>query len=42
MSRISVIDHGAGNLVSIAQGLRRSGALVDIVHEPGELADPHQ
>ena len=31
MSRIAVIDHGAGNLVSIAQGLSRAGADVAIV-----------
>lgn len=35
-SRIAVIDHGAGNLVSIAQGLRRAGADVTIVDEPGD------
>ena len=37
MSRIGVIDHGAGNLVSIAQGLRRAGAEVTIVDEPGAM-----
>ena len=26
MTRITIVDHGAGNLVSIAQGLRRAGA----------------
>ncbi|MDJ0961043.1 MAG: imidazole glycerol phosphate synthase subunit HisH [Acidimicrobiia bacterium] len=36
MSRIAVIDHGAGNLVSIAQGLRRAGADVTIVDHPGD------
>jgi len=36
MRRIAVIDHGAGNLVSIAQGLRRAGADVAIVDEPGD------
>ena len=29
MTRIAVVDHGAGNLVSIAQGLERAGATVD-------------
>lgn len=40
MSRIVVIDHGAGNLVSIAQGLRRAGATVDVVDDPAHLGDP--
>ena len=40
MSRIAVIDHGAGNLVSIAQGLRRAGADVDVVDDPHALGDP--
>ena len=31
MSRIAVIDHGAGNLVSIAQGLTQADAEVAIV-----------
>lgn len=39
MSRIVVIDHGAGNLVSIAQGLKRSGAAVDVIDNPAELRD---
>lgn len=34
MTRVAVIDHGAGNLVSIAQGLSRAGAEVDVVTEP--------
>lgn len=38
MSRIAVIDHGAGNLVSIAQGLNQAGARVDVVTRPEELA----
>jgi len=33
-ARIGVIDHGAGNLVSIAQGIRRAGA------EPVQAATP--
>ncbi len=37
MSRIAVVDHGAGNLVSIAQGLERAGAAVTVVAEPREL-----
>jgi glutamine amidotransferase len=40
MSRIAVIDHGAGNLVSIAQGLRRAGAQVDVIDDPGALGSP--
>ncbi|HSG78529.1 MAG TPA: imidazole glycerol phosphate synthase subunit HisH, partial [Acidimicrobiia bacterium] len=32
------IDHGAGNLVSIGQGLAAAGALVDVVDTPGGLA----
>ena len=38
MSRVAVIDHGAGNLVSIAQGLSRAGAEVSVVAAPGEIA----
>lgn len=32
-----MIDHGAGNLVSVAQGLVRSGAEVEIVETPAGL-----
>jgi glutamine amidotransferase len=32
-----VIDHGAGNLVSIGQGLRRAGAAVTVVDRPEQL-----
>lgn len=39
MSRIAVIDHGAGNLVSIAQGLSRAGATVDVVGRPADIGD---
>ena len=39
MSRIAVIDHGAGNLVSIAQGLSRAGANVAVVADPGEIGE---
>ncbi len=34
---IAVVDHGAGNLVSIAQGLTRAGADVAVASGPGEL-----
>lgn len=40
MTRIAVIDHGAGNLVSIAQGLRRSGAAVDVIDDPADIGTP--
>jgi glutamine amidotransferase len=33
-----VVDHGAGNLVSVAQGLVRSGAEVEIADGPGGMA----
>jgi len=39
VSRIAVIDHGAGNLVSIAQGLLRAGATVDVVDDPALIGD---
>lgn len=35
--RIAVVDHGAGNLVSIARGLERAGANVVIADEPRSL-----
>lgn len=37
MTAIGVIDHGAGNLVSIAQGLRAGGADVTVVADPLHL-----
>lgn len=37
MTAIGVIDHGAGNLVSIAQGLRAGGADVTVVSDPSRL-----
>lgn len=37
MTRVAVIDHGAGNLVSIAQGLERAGAQVTVAATPAEL-----
>ena len=36
--RVAVVDHGAGNLVSISQGLRRAGAEVTVVDHPDGLA----
>ncbi len=36
-ARIAVIDHGAGNLVSIAQGLERAGATVVVTADPSHL-----
>lgn len=35
--RIAVVDHGAGNLVSIGQGLERAGAEVTIATDPDQL-----
>lgn len=35
--RVAVVDHGAGNLVSIGQGLERVGAEVSVVEEPSGL-----
>ncbi|HSJ28322.1 MAG TPA: imidazole glycerol phosphate synthase subunit HisH [Acidimicrobiia bacterium] len=35
---IAVVDHGAGNLVSIARGLERAGAEARIATVPGQLA----
>jgi imidazole glycerol-phosphate synthase subunit HisH len=37
--RIAVVDYGAGNLVSIDQGLRRVGASVDVVRDPAAIGD---
>ena len=37
MTRLAVIDHGAGNLVSVARALERNGARVDIVTSPAGL-----
>ena len=36
--RIAVVDYGAGNLVSIEQGLTASGAEVSVARDPGALA----
>jgi glutamine amidotransferase len=38
VTRLAVIDHGAGNLVSVARGLEQNGARVDVVTEPVALA----
>jgi len=35
---LAIIDHGAGNLVSIGQALERAGASVRVVDRPAELA----
>ena len=37
MTRVALIDHGAGNLVSAGRGLERSGAEVTVVTDPGQL-----
>jgi imidazole glycerol phosphate synthase glutamine amidotransferase subunit len=37
VTRIAVVDHGAGNLVSIARGLERAGADVRVVDHPEGL-----
>ena len=39
MTGLAIIDHGAGNLVSIAQALERTGASVRVVDRPAELAN---
>ena len=38
MTRIAVVDYGAGNLVSIAQAFERVGASVALVRRPRDLA----
>ena len=38
MTRIAVVDHGAGNLVSIGRGLQRAGADVVLADNPASLA----
>lgn len=37
-ARVAVVDHGAGNLVSISQALARCGAEAEIVSTPAGLA----
>lgn len=39
MTRIGVVDHGAGNLVSIAQSLRHVGADVVVAARPEDVAN---
>jgi len=39
VTSIAVVDHGAGNLVSIAQGLRAAGAVVTVVDSPAQMDD---
>ena len=36
---IAVVDHGAGNLVSISRGLERAGASVLVAFSPSDLED---
>lgn len=38
---VAVVDHGAGNLVSIARGLERAGAEVRLATGPDGLLDAH-
>ena len=38
MTTVVVVDHGAGNLVSISQGLAASGARVEISSDPATIA----
>lgn len=38
MTSVVVVDHGAGNLVSISQGLAAGGADVDVSADPGAIA----
>ena len=38
MTALVVVDHGAGNLVSISQGIAASGAEVEISADPGVIA----
>ena len=38
MITVAVIDHGAGNLVSIGRGLEAAGADVTIAERPADLA----
>ncbi len=37
MTRIAVVDHGAGNLVSIGRGLERAGAATVFASSPADL-----
>ena len=38
MTDVAVVDHGAGNLVSITQGLERAGARTVLASRPGQIA----
>ncbi len=38
MTTLAIIDHGAGNLVSIAEALARTGAAARVVDRPADLA----
>jgi len=38
VTALAIIDHGAGNLVSIGQALERAGAEVRVVDRPADLA----
>jgi imidazole glycerol phosphate synthase glutamine amidotransferase subunit len=38
MTRIAIVDHGAGNLVSIARGVAESGVTADVVDTPTGLS----
>lgn len=37
MTTVAVVDHGAGNLVSITQGLQRAGAQTILAAHPGQV-----
>lgn len=37
MTKVAIVDHGAGNLVSIAQGLERAGARPALATSAGDL-----
>ena len=38
MTTLAIVDHGAGNLVSIAEALERTGAVARVVDRPADLA----
>lgn len=39
MTTVAVVDHGAGNLVSIIQGLHRAGGKTILASEPGQIEE---
>lgn len=41
MTTVAVVDHGAGNLVSITQGLERAGAQTILASEPHQITGAH-